>query len=60
MMKEKIHPIPKELIKVGDYYLWTLEDPAKIGITYIPTGEGGVFSTADLEPYIKGFFGLNF
>jgi hypothetical protein len=57
---EKENTMPKELLKVGDYYIWSVEEPAKIGITYIPTGETGVFNTADFEPYIKGFFGLNF
>jgi hypothetical protein len=57
---EKHNKLPKEVITVGDYYLWSVEEPEKIGLTHIPTGETGVFNTADLEPYIKGFFGLNF
>jgi hypothetical protein len=50
---------PSEIV-VGDYAMWPVDDAEKIGITYIPTGEIGIFNKADLEPYIKGFFGLNF
>jgi hypothetical protein len=37
-----------------------LDDPEEIGMGFRPTGEMGIFKTADFEPYLKAFFGLNF
>jgi len=56
----KIDGVPKHTMVIGDYLLWTLEDRDEIGIGHRNTGEMGIFKTADFEPYIKGFFGLNF
>ena len=46
---------------IGDYMVWVApNEPDMIGISYIPSGETGVFKKADLEPHIAAFFGLNF
>lgn len=46
---------------IGDYMLWVLPtEPDVIGISFMPTGEMGVFKKADLEPHLAAFFGLNF
>jgi hypothetical protein len=50
----------KGAIVIGNYALWNLNDEDSFGITFIPTGEMGVFHRADFEAYVKGFFGLNF
>jgi len=50
----------KGAIVIGNYALWNLNDEDSFGITFIPTGETGVFYRADFEAYVKGFFGLNF
>jgi hypothetical protein len=52
--------IPKNTLVIGDYMLWTLDNPEEIGIGHRKTGEMGVFKVADFEPYLKAFFGLNF
>jgi hypothetical protein len=52
--------VEEPALLIGDYATWPVDDAGKIGITYIPTGEIGIFNKTDLEPYIKGFFGLNF
>jgi hypothetical protein len=45
---------------IGDYLLWPLDGGEEIGMGFRPTGEMGIFKTADFEPYLKAFFGLNF
>lgn len=46
---------------IGDYMLWVMPtEPDMVGVTYIPSGEMGVFKKADLEPHLAAFFGLNF
>jgi hypothetical protein len=50
---------PLHVIVIGDYQLWTLGE-GEVGIGFVPTGEMGIFKTADFEPYLKAFFGLNF
>jgi hypothetical protein len=44
---------------IGDYLLWPLNGD-EFGMAYRFTGEMGIFKTADFEPYMKAFFGLNF
>jgi hypothetical protein len=56
----KIEDVPRHAMVIGDYLLWKLDGGEEIGIGYRNTGEMGIFKTADFEPYIKGFFGLNF
>lgn len=56
----KIDDVPNHAMVIGDYLLWTLDDKSEIGIGYRNTGEMGIFKTADFEPYLKAFFGLNF
>ena len=51
--------VPKNAMVIGDYLLWSLEG-GEFGMGYRPTGEMGIFKTADFEPYLKAFFGLNF
>lgn len=55
----KIDDVPNHAMVIGDYLLWKL-DKDEIGIGYRNTGEMGIFKTADFEPYLKAFFGLNF
>jgi hypothetical protein len=43
----------------GDYAMWNVSSE-KVGITNTLTGEAGVFTKADLEPYIKHFFNTYF
>ena len=50
---------PASAMLVGDYALRDL-DHEKLNITYMPTGESGVFDKAEFEAHIKAFFGLNF
>jgi hypothetical protein len=45
---------------IGDYLLWPLDGGEEIGIGHRNTGEMGIFKSADFEPYLKAFFGLNF
>lgn len=46
---------------IGDYMLWVMPtEPDMIGLSYLPTGEMGVFKKKDLEPHLAAFFGLNF
>jgi hypothetical protein len=46
---------------IGDYMLFVMPtDPDLIGVSYLPTGEMGVFKKKDLEPHLAAFFGLNF
>ena len=52
--------VPSHTMVVGDYLLWPLEGNEEIGIGHRGTGEMGIFKTADFEPYLKAFFGLNF
>jgi len=56
----ELNDIPKNTLVIGDYLLWTLDNPEEMGIGHRNTGEMGVFKTADFEPYLKAFFGLNF
>lgn len=56
----KAEQLPNDVIGVGDYVLWSLDGSEDIGIGCRTTGEMGIFKVADLEPYIKAFFGLNF
>ena len=56
----KIDDVPNHAMVIGDYLLWPLDGGEEIGIGHRNTGEMGIFKTADFEPYIKGFFGLNF
>jgi len=51
--------MPDNVMRIGEYFVWDLPD-GTIGLGYEPTGEMGIFNKADLEPYIKAFFGLNF
>jgi hypothetical protein len=44
---------------VGNYMIWDV-DPDTLGITFMGTGEMGLFKKKDFEPYIAAFFGLNF
>lgn len=46
-------------IRVGNYTMWDVGDD-KIGISFLGTGEAGVFNKADFEAYVAAFFGLNF
>lgn len=56
----KIDDVPRHAMVIGDYLLWPLDGGEEIGIGYRNTGEMGIFKTADFEPYLKAFFGLNF
>ena len=56
----KIDDVPRHAMVIGDYLIWVLDDPEEFGMGYRPTGEMGIFKTADFEPYLKAFFGLNF
>lgn len=48
-------------IHIGEYMLWVLpNDPELIGVSYLPTGEMGVFQKKDFEPHLAAFFGLHF
>jgi len=55
----KLEDVPNHAMVIGDYLLWPL-DGEEIGMGFRPTGEMGIFKTADFEPYLKAFFGLNF
>jgi hypothetical protein len=55
----KVDDVPNHAIVIGDYLLWKL-DGDEFGMGYRTTGEMGIFKVADFEPYLKGFFGLNF
>jgi hypothetical protein len=44
---------------VGNYMIWDA-DIDTLGITFMGTGEMGLFKKKDFEPYIAAFFGLNF
>jgi hypothetical protein len=55
----KIDDIPSHAMAIGDYLLWPL-DGDEFGMVYRNTGEMGIFKTADFEPYMEAFFGLNF
>ena len=44
---------------VGNYMIWDV-DSDTLGITFMGTGEIGMFKKEDFEPYIAAFFGLNF
>jgi hypothetical protein len=39
--------------------IWDV-DSDTLGITFMGTGEMGMFKKKDFEPYIAAFFGLNF
>jgi hypothetical protein len=54
-----VDDVPRHAMVIGDYLLWPLEGD-EFGMGYRPTGEMGIFKTADFEPYLKAFFGLNF
>jgi hypothetical protein len=56
----KIDDVPRHAMVIGDYLLWPLDGGEEIGMGFRPTGEMGIFKTADFEPYLKAFFGLNF
>jgi hypothetical protein len=56
----KVDDVPRHAMVIGDYLLWPLDGGEEIGMGYRPTGEMGIFKTADFEPYLKAFFGLNF
>ena len=56
----KIDDVPRHAMVIGDYLLWPLDGGEEVAIGYRNTGEIGIFKTADFEPYIKAFFGLNF
>jgi hypothetical protein len=48
-------------MRVGNYMIWDVKtEPDAFGITYLPTGELGMFKKSEFEPYIAAFFGLNF
>ncbi len=59
MSKADTLPHPPHVIVIGDYQMWSLGSE-EVGIGHLPTGEMGIFKTADFEPYLKAFFGLNF
>ena len=54
-----VDDVPRHAMVIGEYLLWPLEGD-EFGMGYRPTGEMGIFKTADFEPYLKAFFGLNF
>jgi hypothetical protein len=56
----KVDDVPRHAMVIGDYLLWPLDGGEEIGMGFRPTGEMGIFKTADFEPYLKAFFGLNF
>ena len=56
----RIDDVPRHAMVIGDYLLWPLEGGEEVGIGFRPTGEMGIFKSADFEPYLKAFFGLNF
>ena len=56
----KIDDVPRHAMVIGDYLLWPLDGGEEIGIGHRNTGEMGIFKSADFEPYLKAFFGLNF
>ena len=56
----KVDDVPRHAMVIGDYLLWPLEGGEEIGMGFRPTGEMGIFKTADFEPHLRAFFGLNF
>lgn len=46
-------------IVIGKYVLGDVDDTT-FYISYLPTGEGGMFPKADFEAYVASYFGLNF